>query len=93
MPTRIVDGLDSEVLPQPYHMQPTPTPRRKGRPGVEGFGLTSRPAPMRLERLETLRKPGARLDHLAGCRLVTLAQGIAQPELEGSMPHFSASSS
>ena len=38
---------------------------------------------MRLECLKTLRKPGAGLDHLAGCRLVALAQGIAQPELEG----------
>ncbi len=27
---RIVDGLDSEVLPQPYHMPARPTPRRVG---------------------------------------------------------------
>ena len=25
---RMVDGFDSEVLPQPYHMQAMPTPRR-----------------------------------------------------------------
>ena len=29
-PSRIVDGLESEVLPQPYHMPATPTPRRSG---------------------------------------------------------------
>ena len=30
MPIRIVDGFDIEVLPQPYHMPATPTPRRSG---------------------------------------------------------------
>ncbi len=30
MPMRMVEGFDIDVLPQPYHMQPTPTPRRSG---------------------------------------------------------------
>src|SRR5712691_6559392 len=29
-PTRIVEGFGREVLPQPYHMPATPTPRRSG---------------------------------------------------------------
>ncbi len=44
-----------DVLPQPYHMPATPTPRLIGTFGgcVESFGLGERRAPARSQRLET----------------------------------------
>ena len=35
--TRIAEGFDIEVLPQPYHMQATPAPRRRWRAAAEAL--------------------------------------------------------
>ena len=45
-PTRMVEGLGSEVLPQPYHMPATPAPRRSGPSprALRSRGLRSAPA-------------------------------------------------
>ena len=59
----MVEGLGSEVLPQPYQHDAMPTPRRmRAGAGVEGVGLGQRAPPVRLQRLEAVG------DADAGCR-------------------------
>ena len=84
MPIRIVDGLDIEVLPQPYHMQPTPTPRRRVVP-VERLGDPLRCAyPSAGAAHPGIRSSGDTMgEDLARCRRYAGANGVAVTEFEG----------
>ena len=64
MPSLMVEGLGSEVLPQPYQHEATPTPRRdRCSFRVEGLGVGKRAPPMRLQRLEAIGNADALLEH------------------------------
>ena len=56
---RMREGFGREVLPQPYHMQAMPTPRRRrGAGGVVRCDARERRVPIALQRVEALRQPG-----------------------------------
>ena len=57
---RMAEGLGSAVLPQPYHMQAMPTPRRcRGAPALWLGDARQRRLPVRLQRVEALGQAGA----------------------------------
>ena len=95
MPTLMVEGLGSEVLPQPYQQEATPTPRFRARiAGVEGFRIGQRARPMRLQRLEAFDDADAGFQPLAGNRFGAVREAqFFRRKSSRSMPSLSASSS
>ena len=79
------EGLGSDVLPMPYHMAATPTPRRIGPPSarlVVRRGRRAHRRPAAAQRLEAGGQAGAR-GQLLGCRGQRAdPQRVAQAELE-----------
>ena len=83
-PSRIVEGFDSEVLPQPYHMPATPTPRRSG-PAAAALNASAsaqRVAPARAQRLEARLEAHAVGEHLAGDGRLARLQRVEDAELQ-----------
>ena len=82
-PRRIVEGFGSEVLPQPYQQQATPTPRRTTPAAGVGRGGRRRgprsSGARSASRQSAMPTPG---EHLAGGGGVAVAERVPQAELE-----------
>ena len=83
-PTRMVEGLGREVLPHPYHMPATPTPRRTGPLAVrvEGCGLGARSGPAGTQRFEAGANSHSFAEHLAGDGGSVIVQRIQDAEFQ-----------
>ena len=75
---RMVEGLGSEVLPQPYHMQAMPTPRRapRRRRALKAATRASAVVPVRLQRIEAFA--AARRNASAPARTASCRRGRAR---------------
>ena len=79
----MVEGLGSEVLPQPYHC---PRPRRRAAAAAVSFverrASAARPLPVPSQRFETGADADAGAQHLAGDRRLIRPQRVPDAELE-----------
>ena len=78
---RMVDGFGSAVLPQPYHMQAMPTPRRRrGDFGVVRGDAGQRRVPIRLQCVQALRQAGGVRQDLSRRRGVAMVERVDAPD-------------